>query len=109
MIQSSVVFYQIHNGLGVILSNLSWDQKMTIRTVGLVTDLFYIVILFLSKACCALFFLWLAPDRQHKTVAWLLVGASAVWVVTSLFVEGFRCPLGNEWPLYWQQCSAFVR
>ncbi|KAL5375138.1 hypothetical protein DPSP01_011451 [Paraphaeosphaeria sporulosa] len=107
VVQSSVVCFQIHVGLGVTFANLTWDQKMTIRKAGLAADLFYIVILFLSKACCSLFFLWLAPDQLHKTVAWLLVGASAVWVVTSLFVEGFRCPLGDEWPLYWQQCTAF--
>ncbi|KAL5434617.1 hypothetical protein PMIN05_007697 [Paraphaeosphaeria minitans] len=107
IVQGSVVFFQIHDGLGVIFANLAWDQKMTIRKAGVAAELFYIVIIFLSKACCALFFLWLAPDQQHKAVAWLLVGASAVWVVTSLFVEGFRCPLGDEWPLYWQQCTAF--
>ncbi|KAF2437207.1 hypothetical protein P171DRAFT_492309 [Karstenula rhodostoma CBS 690.94] len=42
------------------------------------------------------------PGSPH-----VLTGASTVWVVTNLFVEGFRCPLGDEWPLYSQQCSAF--
>jgi len=31
ILQSSLVFYQIRHGLGVTLSDLTWDQRMTIR------------------------------------------------------------------------------
>ncbi|KAL1600820.1 hypothetical protein SLS60_007208 [Paraconiothyrium brasiliense] len=87
IIQNSLVFYQIHDGLGVILPKLTLDQKMTIRKAGLAADLFYIVILFLSKLCCTLFFLWLAPDGRHKNVAWIMIGASAFarWVYIGVF------------------------
>ncbi|KAF2437208.1 hypothetical protein P171DRAFT_492310 [Karstenula rhodostoma CBS 690.94] len=74
IVQSSVVFFQSHDGLCATFLKLTWDQKKTIRKAGLAAHLIYIVILFLSKACCALFFLWIAPDRQHKTVAWFLTG-----------------------------------
>lgn len=106
--QSSVVFYEIRDGFGVVFAIISEDHRKSLQKAGLAADLLYIGILFLSKSCCALFFLWLAPGHRQKTLAWLLVGASAVWLVTGMFIEGFRCSLGDEWHLYRQQCMAFV-
>lgn len=56
------------------------------------SDLFYIIILLLSKASCEFFIIWLTPYKTHKKIVWVLFGASVVWATTSLSVEAFRYP-----------------
>ncbi|KAF2856492.1 hypothetical protein T440DRAFT_512523 [Plenodomus tracheiphilus IPT5] len=46
-------------------------------------------------------FLVLTPYQKQKLVAWILVGASLVWLVTSLFLEGFQC---HDFPYH---CTGF--
>lgn len=36
-------------------------------------------------------FLWLTPYAATRRMAWVLIGCTSVWGVTSVFIEGFDC------------------
>ncbi|KAF2255633.1 hypothetical protein BU26DRAFT_557142 [Trematosphaeria pertusa] len=106
IIQSSLVFYEVAVGLGKEWTDLEVDQLVKIRKSVLASDLFYIIVLFCSKASCGFFLLWLTPYKTHRKLVWGLIATEIVWVTTSLFVEGFRCP-GRNLMEHATRCTGF--
>lgn len=109
LVQAGLVFYLVNQGLGKTFDDLDEEELGRIRQASLLLDerrvaqctdiykgeiasnLFYIIILFFSKASCALMYMWLTPYKIQKKAAAALLVASFIWLASSLFVEGFLC------------------
>lgn len=48
-------------------------------------------------------FLWITPFQTQKKVVWAMISVCFVWLVTSLFLEGFTC---HGLP---DRCQSYVR
>lgn len=57
----------------------------------LAATVLYVLSLGASKVSCALMFVWLTPFVAQQRAAWGLVAASAVWMVSAVFLVGFGC------------------
>ncbi|KAH7381575.1 hypothetical protein BKA66DRAFT_570710 [Pyrenochaeta sp. MPI-SDFR-AT-0127] len=89
--QTGLVFWLVSQGLGKAVELLSQEELKLLQRGEVASTLLYLVVLFLSKASCALMFLCLTPYKTQKRIAWFLFALSFVWLVTSLIVEGLLC------------------
>ena len=87
----SVTLWLVDGGLGKSVELLTVGEVEILERGVLAGTLLYILALGLSKVSCALIFVWLTPFKRQERAAWGLVGLSGVWVVSSLFTEGFGC------------------
>ncbi len=62
-----------------------------------VSDIFYIVTMWLTKCSVAFLFLRLSPDKRHKLASHILLGASTVFMVISVLVVSLRCNIAQPW------------
>jgi hypothetical protein len=71
-------------------------------------DIFYILVLYLSKCSLGLLYLRLTPAKGHTLAAWSIIAGSTVWAVMSVMLISIRCHVGNPWASWGTECTNFV-
>ncbi|KAF2470505.1 uncharacterized protein BDR25DRAFT_262441 [Lindgomyces ingoldianus] len=97
IVQASLVFRELQQGLGKLEENINPSHIPTIEKLSFVADLFYITTLFLSKCSTSFLFLYLTPGRAHMRAIWLAIAASVTWLVSSIMLEAIRCHPNRPW------------
>ena len=85
----------------------AWTNKL-VPKYTYVTDIFYLLTLWLTKCSVALLFLRLSPDRNHMISSYAFLGSSTVFLVASIFAVCLRCDLAAPWLFADQQCPGLV-
>lgn len=62
-----------------------------------VSDIFYIITMWLTKCSIAFLFLRLSPDKRHNLASYIVLGASTIFMVVSVMVVTLRCNLAHPW------------
>ncbi|EXJ88941.1 hypothetical protein A1O3_02005 [Capronia epimyces CBS 606.96] len=91
-VQTSLVFYEVHLGLGnrkVIENNDEASNR--IKKYYFANDFLYLVVLFFSKAAVGSLFLRLTRQRGHVRWIWSILGLCAAWIVLSVLLISIGC------------------
>lgn len=97
IIQTSVVFVAISHGFGRITSDLTADAIHAWQRDMFVSEIFYLVVMALTKCSIVLLLLRLSRHPTHTLVSRILLVAVAVYFVISLFVVAIRCDTKQPW------------
>ena len=78
------------------------------KQAAFAADIFYIIVLFCSKASLAFLYLRLTQMRAHTLASWGILGTCAVWAVMSIMILSIGCHVGDPWATWDTQCANFV-
>ncbi|KAK5114229.1 hypothetical protein LTR85_010294 [Meristemomyces frigidus] len=106
VVQSGLVFAQVHAGFGRSLRLINAASLLKVQKLGYTADIFYILALYASKCCVVLLYKRISPDRNHSMVAWSVLSACVTLGVISVFLVALRCDLSHPWLQYHVQCSS---
>jgi len=107
-IQSSLVFYEVHIGLGnddVMIGDQTSNELLRkvyrpAHTRGhlnspsqyyFANDFLYLFVLFFSKAAIGFLYLRLTRARGHVIVIWSILGACLTWLILSILLISVGC------------------
>lgn len=129
MLQCSTVFVEVSKGFGKTISDISSIDLVQLQKVcpssegstlvitsltcapvqALYTsDILYILTLWLTKCSVGFLFLRLSPDKNHKMMSNMILLASTVLMVVSVFIVALRCDLTHPWIFVNEQCTNLV-
>ncbi|MCJ1485909.1 hypothetical protein MMC06_006084, partial [Schaereria dolodes] len=108
VIQSSVVFHSISQGLGKSGELLSTEQLVHIGKCAYVSDIFFVLAVWLSKCSVIYFLLRLTPNKVHTRIFNGFIGAMTVWLVLSIFLVTLRCNLSHPWIVIGESCPGLL-
>ncbi|KAE8377710.1 hypothetical protein BDV26DRAFT_292935 [Aspergillus bertholletiae] len=94
-VQVSVTLASIHYGWGKTWHMVSDTESIPMLKTMYVADLFYVLVIGLSKICSMIFYRNLAIRRSMRINNLILVGCS-VWAVFAIVILGARCN-NNPW------------
>lgn len=97
LIQGVLVFLAIANGFGEIVADLTPDAILAWQRDLYISDIFFLIGMWLTKSSIALLLMRLSRDPSHSVMARILLAASAVYFVVSVFVVTIRCDLSQPW------------
>ncbi|CAK7210898.1 hypothetical protein SCUCBS95973_000948 [Sporothrix curviconia] len=97
LIQGILVFLAISRGFGEIVADLTPDAILAWQRDLYVSDIFFLIGMWLTKSSIALLLMRLSRDHSHSVMARVLLAASAVYFVVSLFVVSIRCDISQPW------------
>ncbi|ERT01164.1 hypothetical protein HMPREF1624_02406 [Sporothrix schenckii ATCC 58251] len=106
LIQGVLVFLAISNGFGKVVADLTSDAILAWQRDLYISDIFFLVGMWLTKSSIALLLMRLSRDPSHSVMARILLVASAVYFVVSIFVVAIRCDLSQPWNDAVPGCSA---
>ncbi|CAK7217649.1 hypothetical protein SBRCBS47491_003232 [Sporothrix bragantina] len=97
LIQGVVIFLAISKGFGEVMSDLTPDAILAWQRDVFVSDIFYLIGMWLTKSSIALLLMRLSRDPSHSVMARALLAASAAYFVVSVFVVSIRCDISQPW------------
>lgn len=97
LLQSVVVFLAISRGFGKIESDLDASSIATWQRDLYVSDILFLITMWLTKSSIALLIRRLSRDPIHGIMARLLLAGSAIYFVISMFVVTLRCDISQPW------------
>lgn len=97
LIQGVLVFLAISHGFGKILSDLSPEAIFAWQRNLYVSDIFFLIAMWLTKSSVALLLMRLSRDPLHSVMARALLAASTMYFVVSIFVVSIRCDVSQPW------------
>jgi len=108
-IQSSIILGACSRGLGKSIDLLSLRAQDKVQGMYYASNLFFIIILGLSKISVVAFLLRLSPhNSQHKLVFMSAIAVLAAWTAGSFFAVALQCNLGHAWISVKEECTGTV-
>ncbi|MCJ1405364.1 hypothetical protein MMC11_008591 [Xylographa trunciseda] len=104
-IQSALVFSQASNGLGKSLELVNSTSLLELQEAAYASNIFFILILYLSKASVVLLILRLTRDARHRRTCTKILAGITLWAVAAIFMITLQCDLNNPWITSDGQCS----
>ncbi|KAJ5928149.1 hypothetical protein N7466_007105, partial [Penicillium verhagenii] len=104
IIQSILVFYACSRGLGTSLSLLNESRLVQIQTVFATSDVFALVVIYLSKCCVVTIYLRLTPQKPHNWASWATLALCTAWLIPAAFILLVDCELNQPWRVQGGQC-----
>ncbi|KAK0641657.1 hypothetical protein B0T16DRAFT_461695 [Cercophora newfieldiana] len=108
IIQSGLVFGQVHQGLGRSIEDVTPDGLVTLQKSEYASDIFYLLSIFLTKLSIVYLFIRLSPDRNHKRAAWLCLAATTLFTFTTILITCLRCDMLKPWIFIGTQCPGLL-
>ncbi|OOF93883.1 hypothetical protein ASPCADRAFT_7374 [Aspergillus carbonarius ITEM 5010] len=103
--QISLVLLQVHYGWGKSEEMILPGDYAQMEKVGYATDLFYVLVLGLSKVGTMLFYQNLSLERT-KWMINVVLSACAVWTIVAILLLAIRCS-DHPWSDIDKECSGF--
>ncbi|CAK7200080.1 hypothetical protein SEUCBS139899_002769 [Sporothrix eucalyptigena] len=97
LIQGVLIFLAISKGFGEIVADLTPEAVLAWQRDVFVSDIFYLIGMWLTKSSIALLLMRLSRDPLHSVMARVLLAASGVYFVVSIFVVSIRCDISQPW------------
>lgn len=108
VVQSGLVFGQVHQGLGKSIEDISPDDLVALQKSEYISDIFYLLNIWFTKLSIVYLFVRLSPDRSHKRAAWASLGVATLLTLASIFVICFRCNLVEPWISINTKCTGLL-
>ncbi|KAJ5653133.1 hypothetical protein N7490_000136 [Penicillium lividum] len=104
IIQSILVFYACSRGFGTSLSLLNESRLSQIQTLIATSDVFALVVIYLSKCCVVTIYLRLTPQKPHNWASWATLALCTAWLIPAVFILLVNCELNRPWRIQGGQC-----
>lgn len=105
ILQSILVFYACSRGFGTSITLLDEDRLNQIQALVATSDIFALIIIYLSKCCVLAIYLRLTPQKPHNRASWATLGLCTAWLVPAVFIILVNCELNKPWRSQGGQCS----
>ncbi|OAP62850.1 hypothetical protein AYL99_02077 [Fonsecaea erecta] len=109
VIQSSVVLGACSKGLGKSLHLVSLEAQHDIQRMTYTSNLFFILIIGLSKISIVSFLHRISRMKQHRLVFNIAMGLLGVWTLGAFLAVAFQCDLSHPWLTVNQKCPGVLR
>jgi hypothetical protein len=93
IIQSSLVLGACSKGLGKSVDLVSQEAREDVQKIYYTSNLFFILVIGLSKISVICFLGRISRMKQHRIVFNVAMGIIAAWVFGSLFAMALQCDL----------------
>lgn len=124
-IQSILIFYASSRGFGTSITLLDEHRLSQIQAVSLrslrqtqetrlisqlitTSDVFALIILYLSKCCVITIYLRLTPQKPHNRASWATLALCTGWLVPAIFMLLVNCELNKPWRTEGGKCRNLV-
>ncbi|KAJ5645400.1 hypothetical protein N7507_011411 [Penicillium longicatenatum] len=109
IIQSILVFYACSRGFGTSLTLLNESLLDQIQTLITTSDVFALIVIYLSKCCVVAIYLRLTPQKPHNLASWATFALCTAWVIPAVFILLVNCELNGPWRIQGGQCRNLYR
>ncbi|KAJ5105258.1 hypothetical protein NUU61_002605 [Penicillium alfredii] len=103
-IQSTLMFYACSRGFGTSITLLQPGRLDQIQTLITTSDVFSLLILYLSKCCVVAIYLRLTPQKLHNRASWATLALCTAWLVPAVLILLVDCELNKPWRSQGGQC-----
>jgi hypothetical protein len=108
IIQSSIVLGACSKGLGKAIELVSFSDRDHVQAMYYTSNLFFILVLGLSKVSVISFMHRISRMKQHRLVFNIAMGLMGVWTVASLLAIALQCNLSHAWFTLFRDCPGVV-
>ncbi|KAJ5937265.1 hypothetical protein N7454_004920 [Penicillium verhagenii] len=104
IVQSILVFYACSRGLGTSLSLLNESRLVQIQTLVATSDVFALVVIYLSKCCVVTIYLRLTPQKPHNWASWATLALCTAWLIPAALILLVDCEFNQPWRIQGGEC-----
>ncbi|KAJ5136810.1 hypothetical protein N7448_005364 [Penicillium atrosanguineum] len=104
IVQSSLIFYACSRGFGTSITLLDDSRLNQIQALIATSDIFALIIIYLSKCCVLAIYLRLTPQKPHNRASWATLALCTAWLIPAVFILLVNCELNKPWRSQGGQC-----
>ncbi|KAJ5216302.1 uncharacterized protein N7498_002709 [Penicillium cinerascens] len=104
IVQASLIFYACSRGFGTSIIFLDDTRLNQIQALIAISDIFALVIIYLSKCCVVTIYLRLTPQKPHNRASWATLALCTAWLIPAIFILLVNCELNKPWRSQGGQC-----
>lgn len=83
------------------------NQELNSQLIA-TSDIFALIILYLSKCCVIAIYLRLTPQKPHNRASWATLALCTAWLIPAIFILLINCELSRPWRTHGGQCPNLV-
>ncbi|KAK4981850.1 hypothetical protein LTR66_009663 [Elasticomyces elasticus] len=83
-------------------------QLLKVQKLVYAADLFYLIVVYLSKISVVFLFMRLSQIESHTRVAWAVLASCAALCAISVFLAALHCDLQHPWIQYTVKCTSLA-
>ncbi|PYH34491.1 uncharacterized protein BO87DRAFT_48689 [Aspergillus neoniger CBS 115656] len=103
-VQAALLFNAVSHGFGTSIHLLEQDQVDQIQTLITVSDILYLITVYISKCCVCGIYLRLTPQKWHNRASIATLALCTAWVIPAVFIIAVNCELNRPWKGSGGQC-----
>ncbi|KAJ5388159.1 hypothetical protein N7509_010700 [Penicillium cosmopolitanum] len=104
ILQSILVFYACSRGFGTSITLLDESRLNQIQALVATSDVFALIIIYLSKCCVIAIYFRLTPQKQHNRASAATLVLCTAWLIPAVFIILVNCELNKPWRSQGGQC-----
>ncbi|OQE23058.1 hypothetical protein PENSTE_c009G01309 [Penicillium steckii] len=104
ILQSILVFYACSQGFGTSITLLDEGRLNQIQALVATSDIFALIIIYLSKCCVLAIYLRLTPQKPHNRASWATLCLCTAWLIPAVLIILVDCELNKPWRSQGGQC-----
>ncbi|CAI7564824.1 unnamed protein product [Penicillium manginii] len=108
-LQAILVFYACSIGFGTSITLLDESRLNQIQALVATSDVFALIILYLSKCCVIAIYFRLTPQKEHNRASAATLVLCTAWLIPALFILLVNCELNKPWRSQGGQCRNLYR
>ncbi|PWY87192.1 hypothetical protein BO94DRAFT_516977 [Aspergillus sclerotioniger CBS 115572] len=101
---SSLLFDAVSHGFGTSINLLQPEQVNQIQTLITVSDILYLITIYISKCCVCGIYLRLTPQKWHNRATLTTLALCTAWIIPAVLIIAVNCELNRPWKGSGGQC-----
>ncbi|GFF26139.1 hypothetical protein IFM61606_09654 [Aspergillus udagawae] len=107
--QSTLIFVAASQGFGTSINLLAQEQINRIQTLITISDILYLVTIYVSKCCVVGIYLRLTPQKIHNRISWATLILCTLWIIPSALILAVNCEMNRPWKTSGGQCRHLLQ
>ncbi|KAF4260989.1 hypothetical protein LV164_000063 [Aspergillus fumigatus] len=127
IVQSTLIFVAVSEGFGTSIDLLVQEQINRIQTVRqpasytardstltsiqlvTISDILYLITIYVSKCCVVGIYLRLTPQKTHNRISWATLILCTLWIIPSALILAVNCEMNRPWKTSGGQCRNLLQ
>ncbi|RAL04060.1 uncharacterized protein BO80DRAFT_462205 [Aspergillus ibericus CBS 121593] len=109
IVQAALLFDAVSNGFGTSIHLLKPEQVNQIQTLITVSDILYLITIYISKCCVCGIYFRLTPQKSHNRATLATLALCTAWVIPAVFIIAVNCELNRPWKGSGAQCVNLIQ
>ncbi|GAQ08163.1 hypothetical protein ALT_5484 [Aspergillus lentulus] len=107
--QSTLIFVAVSQGFGTSINLLAQEQVNRIQTLVTISDILYLITIYVSKCCVVGIYLRLTPQKTHNQISWATLILCTLWIIPSALILAVNCEMNRPWKTSGGQCRNLLQ